>query len=364
LRCIQGKINTTSLKKELSALEAKYEAQKIAFGPLYFQAMVAMKELGVLELIGKHRRGITYEQLCRESEVSEYGLEILLEAAEMIDVVRKNEEGRYAITKTGFYLLKDEMTQVNLNYMKYVCYNGANFMKESIQEGKPVGLKTLGQWPTLYEGLSEFPEPVKKAWFAFDHYYSDDAFPYALEIVFREKPGRIFDVGGNTGKWAFACCSYDPDVQVTILDLPGQLNVAKRNAEALGLDHRIGFHRIDLLDAQQQIPPGADAIWMSQFLDCFSKPQILQILRNAHQAASDDTFLYIMEPFFDNQQYAAARYSLIATTLYFTIMANGNSKMYGVGVMEDLVRQAGFSVVEVFPLIGDSYHTILKCRKQ
>ncbi len=351
------------MKKELSALDAKFEAQKIAFGPLYFQAVMAMTELGILELIGKHRNGITITELCEKSGVSEYGVEILLEAAETIDVVRRNENGLYNITKIGFYLLKDEMTRVNLNYMKYVCYNGANFMKESVVEGKPLGLKTLGNWPTLYEGLSQFPDKVKEAWFDFDHYYSDDAFPYALEIVFREKPARIFDVGGNTGKWAIACCNHDPDVNVTILDLPGQLNVARENAEKNGYSERIDFYQINLLDPSQKIPEGADAIWMSQFLDCFSKAEILQILKNAYQAAGPGTWLYIMEPFFDNQRYEAAKYSLVATSLYFTIMANGNSKMYSVEVMEDLVREAGFSVEEVFPLIGDSYHTILKCRK-
>lgn len=323
-----------------------------------------MLELGVLELIGKHRNGISMSDLQEKSNLSEYAIEIMVEAAETIDVIRKNEKGLYNITKIGFYLLKDEMTRVNLNYMKYVCYKGADFMKESLVEGKPLGLKTLGDWPTLYEGLSQFPEPVKKAWFDFDHYYSDDAFPFALEIVFREKPLRLFDVGGNTGKWAIACCNYDENVKVTILDLQGQLDAAKENVTQQNLLDRIDFHRIDLLDPTQLIPEGADAIWMSQFLDCFSKEQILQILRNAYQAASENTWLYIMEPFFDNQRYEAAKYSLVATSLYFTIMANGNSKMYSVAVMKDLVEEAGFYVVEEFPLIGDSYHTILKCKKR
>lgn len=325
---------------------------------------MAMIELGVLELIGKHRNGISLEDLKEKTGVSEYGIELLLEAAETIDVVRKNDSGRYNVTKIGFFLMKDEMTRVNLNYMKYVCYKGADFMKESIVEGKPLGLKTLGDWPTLYEGLSQFPEKVKTAWFEFDHYYSDDAFPQALQIVFQEKPRRLFDVGGNTGKWALACCGYDPEVSVTILDLPGQLRVAEENVRKNNFLDRVDFHPINLLDAGQSIPQGADAIWMSQFLDCFSKAEIVQILKNAYQAADEETHLYIMEPFFDNQRYEAAKYSLVATSLYFTIVANGNSKMYSVEVMKDLVVEAGFEVIEEFPLIGDSYHTILKCKKK
>jgi len=350
------------MKKELSAIEAKYEAQKIAFGPMYFQAVIAMRDLGILEFINVNRKGVHIDKIIEQIDVSEYGINLLLEAAEVLGVV-EIKEGNVKITKIGFFLLKDEMTKINVNFMNDVCYMGAKSMTDSIKNGKPEGLKVLGEWPTIYEGLSILPEPAKKSWFDFDHYYSDGAFPEALKIVFRTSPKTIFDVGGNTGKWSFACCAYDAEVKIKILDLPVQLKVAKKNAAEKELLDRIEFHPIDLLDEEQKIPEGADVIWMSQFLDCFSKEEILQILQNAFNAASDSTILYILEPFFDNQAFPAAHYSLVATSLYFTIMANGNSKMYSIEVMKNLVREAGFDVVNTYPLIGDSYHSVLECRK-
>ena len=351
------------MKKELSAIEAKYEAQKIAFGPMYFQAVVALRDLGILEFISNHRKGVTIDTIVKEMDVSEYGINLLIEAAEILGVLEIEGE-IIKISKVGFFLLKDEMTKVNINFMNDVCYLGAKAMTDSIKSGRPEGLKVLGEWPTIYQGLSILPEPAKTSWFEFDHYYSDGAFPDALKTVFRTNPKTIFDVGGNTGKWSFACCNYDSEVKIKILDLPVQLNVAQQNAKERNLLDRIDFYQIDLLDASQKIPQGADVIWMSQFLDCFSKEQIVQILENAFQAASDLTRLYILEPFFDNQNYPAAHFSLVATSLYFTIMANGNSKMYRIEVMKELVRRAGFEVVETYPLIGDSYHTILECMKR
>lgn len=351
------------MKKELSAIEAKYEAQKIAFGPMFFQAVVAMRDLGILEFINKHRKGVSIDTIVEKMDVSEYGIKLLVEAAEVTGVVEV-EDQIVKITKIGFFLLKDEMTRINVNFMNDVCYMGAKAMTDSIVKGKPEGLKQLGEWPTIYEGLSILPEPAKKSWFDFDHYYSDGAFPEALKIVFRKNPRMIFDIGGNTGKWSFACCAHDPDVRIKILDLPVQLKVARQNATEKGLLDRIDFHAIDLLNTEQKIPQGPDVIWMSQFLDCFSTEEIVQILKNAWQAASEDTTLYILEPFFDNQAFPAAEYSLVATSLYFTIMANGNSKMYSIDVMKDLVKESGFEVVETYPLIGDSYHSILECRKR
>jgi len=352
------------MSKEITALEAKHEAHKIVFGPLYFQAVVAMKRLGILETIAKHRNGITAEELSKITGVSLYGITVLTEAAEIIDVIEQIGDDRFKITKTGFFLLKDEMTNVNLDFMKDVCYHGADFMTESIVNGKPEGLKVLGDWPTLYEGLAHFPEPARTSWLNFDHYYSDGAFPNALQIVFSTQPKLLFDIGGNTGKWSMACCGYDPEVRIKILDLPGQLASARKNVEAKGLSDRIDFHQIDLLDNSQRIPQGADVIWMSQFLDCFSEEEIIAILENVRNAADEHTIIYIMEPFIDNQKYPAAAYSLVATSLYFTIMANGNSKMYTVDAMKRLIERAGLEITEEFALIGDSYHTIIKCRKQ
>jgi hypothetical protein len=352
------------MKKELSAIDAKFEAQKIAFGPMYFQSVIALRDLGILDFINSHRKGVSIATIIEKLDVSEYGVDLLIEAAEILGVLECFGDGKVKITKVGFFLLKDEMTKVNVNFMNDVCYLGAKAMTDSIKKGKPEGLKVLGEWPTIYEGLSILPEPAKKSWFEFDHYYSDGAFPEALKIVFRTKPKTIFDVGGNTGKWSFACCDYDAEVKVKILDLPVQLAVARQNAKERGLLDRIAFYPINLLDTEQQIPQGADVIWMSQFLDCFSKDEIVCILKNAYQAASLSTKLFILEPFFDNQNYPAAHFSLVATSLYFTIMANGNSKMYRMEVMKSLVQDAGFEVVETYPLIGDSYHTILECKKK
>lgn len=353
---------TEEKKRELSAFEAKNEAQKLAFAPVVFQVVVAMQRLGILSLICKHRKGITIDDISKQTNVSTYGVKVLLEMAANADIVKYLDDDTVTVTMLGYFLNSDEMTRVNINFTHDVCYDGFKYLTESIKNGKPEGLKTLGNWKTIYPALGILPEHIKKSWFEFDHFYSDDAFRDALNIVFKENPGMIFDIGGNTGKWAFASCDYNPDVRVTILDLPSQIAVAKANAEKRNLLNRISFFEINLLDKSQKIPQGADVVWMSQFLDCFGEDEIVSILENVKQAASPHTTVFILEPFIDNQKFDAASYCLTATSLYFTALANGNSKMYSVKAMTSLVEKAGWKVVEEFPLIGESFHTILKCR--
>jgi hypothetical protein len=101
---------------------------------------------------------------------------------------------------------------------------------------------------------------------------------------------------------------------------------------------------------------------MSQFLDCFSKDQILSILKRAARAIDKGSYVYILELFWDRQKYEASTYSLNATSLYFTCIANGNSRMYHSEDFMDIVKQAGLAIESITDDLGIS-HTLLKCRK-
>jgi len=183
-----------------------------------------------------------------------------------------------------------------------------------------------------------------------------------MPIIFKNTPEKIMDVGGNTGKFAMKCAEYNPDVQVTILDLPGQLKDAERNIKERGFEDRIRTFPINLLDFSKPYPKGHDVIWMSQFLDCFSEEEIVNLVSNARDAMDESADLFIMETLWDKQRFDASTYSLHATSLYFTCVANGNSRMYHSEDMHRLVEKAGLRVVEMIEDVGIS-HTILRCKK-
>lgn len=345
-----------------SALQAKYDAQKIAFAPIMFQAAKALRDFGVLELLKKSKKeGLKINDIATLSNLSEYSVTVLLEAGLSLEMVMV-EKDRYLLTKTGFFILSDPLTNVNMNFTNDVNYQGAFYLKEALKNGKPTGLhKVFGKWDTIYEALSQLPEPARTNWFKFDHYYSNVAFDDVLPIVFANKPSKIIDLGGNTGKFAITCANYSNTVRVAILDLPGQLDAAKKLVEEKGHADRIEMIPINFLDKNEPFPKGFDVIWMSQFLDCFSEEEIVTILQRAKDGMNSKTELFIMETFWDDQKYPASTYSLHATSLYFTCMANGNSRMYHSDDMRQLVEKAGLFVDEEFKDIGVS-HTLFKCK--
>lgn len=346
-----------------NALQAKEHAQWIAFAPMVFQASRILRDSGILKEVEKARKtGITLEELVEKVGLPHYGVRVLVEAGLGIGLIIINNN-KYTITKAGYFVLNDQLTRVNFDFTNDVCYEGIMSLDKSVRTKKPEGLKVLGDWNTIYEGLSILPQPARDSWFNFDHYYSDNAFGEVLPHVIKEKPLKILDIGGNTGKWSIACVNYNPDVKMTIMDLPVQIVAAKENIKAKGLEKRIDFHEADVLNENIPFPKGFDAIWMSQFLDCFSDEQILSILKRCVNSINEGGYIYILELFWDKQRFEASAFCLQMTSLYFTTMANGTSQMYDSKVFIGLIEQSGLEVVEHIDHIGVS-HSLLKCRKK
>ena len=336
-----------------TALEAQYEAQKIAFAPIVFQVAKSMRDLGILESLYQHsKHGLTLEEIAKEAGLSHYGVQVLLETSLSADIVKLDSNDRYFMTKTGYFLLKDEMTRINMNYNHYVNYQGLYYLDEAIRKGEASGLKVFGSWETIYPALSSLPYDAQKSWFEFDHYYSDSAFSEAIEIIVKANPRKILDIGGNTGKFSILLAKSDSDVHITIVDLPEQIALAKENIQKENLEERIDILPLDVLDHSRPLPHGYDIIWMSQFLDCFKEEDIVDLLKRTKKAMKRDARLYIMEPLWDKQRFETSAYCIINTSPYFTAMANGYSKMFHSKDMIDAIHKAGLEVVEEIDNIG------------
>jgi len=351
------------MKDTTRAIDALDKANWIAFAPFVFQAARALKNLGILTAIEAAKEdGLAAKELEARTGMSPYGVRVLCEAGLAIGLLISKEE-KYHLTKTAYFFMHNPFTVVNTDFTNDVCYKGLFHLEEAMKTGKPEGLKVFGEWNTIYEALSQLPPKVQESWFGFDHYYSDSSFPKCLPGVFEENPIKILDIGGNTGKFALQCLAYNDRVQLSIADLPGQLEMAKTHAAATPYADRLSYIEINLLDSSQALPRGFDAIWLSQFLDCFSETEIVSILTRCVDAMDEHTCVFILEPFWDRQRFATAAFCLRMTSLYFTAMANGNSQMYHSRLFFSLIEQAGLHIEKVTDQIGMG-HTLLKCKKR
>lgn len=363
---MEGNIETKSMpvffeNDDMSALEAITEAQRIAFAPVVFQAVRLLRDKGILQyLLDKREEGATEAEISASIGMSPYGVKVLLESGLGANVCLLRE-GKFFISKVGVFILNDKMTRVNMDFSQDICYKAMWHLEEAIDKGTPAGLKELGPWETIYQGLSILPEPAFSSWFNFDHFYSDQVFTKIMPIIFSDSPKHIFDIGGNTGKFSIACCDFNKEVTITICDLAVQLDHAQDYLTKLGYADRIKRHQINVLHDNLQFPGKADVIMMSQFLDCFSKEEIVHILKEAQSGLAPGGSIFILETYWDRQKFEISAFCLQQTSLYFTAIANGNSKMYHSDEMKECITAAGLMVDLEMDNLGIS-HTLFRCK--
>ena len=95
----------------LTALQAKQEAQRIAFAPFVFQASRALRDFGLLrQLQEAGDAGLCLEDLQSRVGLSRYAVRVLVEAGLGIGLVIQRD-GRLLLTKLGWYMQNDAMTR-------------------------------------------------------------------------------------------------------------------------------------------------------------------------------------------------------------------------------------------------------------
>lgn len=356
--------------EQFSAREAQELAHVYSFGPVVFQVARLLVKYGILDMLGNAKNGMTESEIAEKAHLSRYAAKCLLESALTMHVVLiDTDSDRYTLAKTGWFLLNDEMIRTDIDFNHDVNYLGWFHLDEALEQGKPAGLKHFGNWQTIYEGLSSLPEQVQKSWFGFDHYYSDHSFDEALELIsgyagVSSATIRILDVGGNTGRFALKAVAANPNIHVTVCDLPQQLELMRKAIAGKSGAERIDAMPMNLLDKAQDFPTGKkyNVIWMSQFLDCFGEDEIISILSRAAKILTPDARIFIMETLWDRQLYAPAAFCLTQTSLYFTALANGNSKMYNTDDMTRLIHTAGLEIETIHDNLGQGGHSILICK--
>ncbi|MCB0387848.1 MAG: SAM-dependent methyltransferase, partial [Winogradskyella sp.] len=96
-------------KTRIKAIDAVQEAEKIAFAPFVFQAVVSLRKLGIFNLIFQNRKkgGIGLEDISKKLNISTYGVGVLLEIAESYNIVDKDDAGNFELTTIGYFLAFD-----------------------------------------------------------------------------------------------------------------------------------------------------------------------------------------------------------------------------------------------------------------
>ena len=263
----------------LSALQAKEKAQFIAFAPVVFKVTLALRNLGILRAVEAATGGITFDELKQRVDVSEYALRVLVDGGARAGLIR-NEDDRLTLSSTGYFVLNDPMTTVNLDFINDVCYRGLDRLEASVASGRPQGLQEFGDLAHHLRGPGAVagarpPQLVGLRPLLFGRRRFSAVLPHRVRAAARAPAGHRRQ---HRQVFARVLAPRSPTSTSPSWTCPDSSSWRARTSGSAGGAHPVPSRPTCSIPSVR-LPGGFDAIWMSQFLDCFSEAQIVAILR-------------------------------------------------------------------------------------
>jgi hypothetical protein len=200
--------------------------------PLIIEAAIRHRIFDALDAGAK-----TLEKLCAETQTSLRGLRALLNALVGLELLAKDDEGRYALTaESAAFLVRGKL-----------AFHGAFFLLTR----EPM----LSEWPKLHDivrsGRPEKHINRERDGVAFFQQFVEDIFPIhypaaqrlseALEVSKTAAPLSVLDLAAGSGVWSVALALRSPHVRVTAVDWPGVIPITQKVTARFGVADRFRF---------------------------------------------------------------------------------------------------------------------------
>lgn len=191
------------------------------------------------------------------------------------------------------------------------------------------GCETSGSVETEYDG-----------WIPFAQEMGAMMFPTAQAIAKLVSPvsGRILDVAAGHGLFGIVLAQQNPETQVTALDWPKVLEVARQNAERMGVGARYATIAGDAFAVALQGP--YDVILLTNLLHHFSAAQCTTLLKRLRGALRPGGRLVTLE-FVPNADRVSPPMSATFPLVMLATTAEGDA--YTFAEFEQMLRSAGFA---------------------
>ncbi|GAA2293740.1 methyltransferase [Actinomadura luteofluorescens] len=329
---------------------------EICTGFWAFKAIASAQELGLFDLL--HETGAqSISDLARRIDVRERPAETLataLAAVGLLDV----DGGRYGNSPLAeTYLVKGGRYYFGgwIAHLDQRNYPGWANLTEAIRADRPMGWQSGRHEETPFDIVD--PELTSRFQDAM-HSLSRQSAASAARRLDLSGARTLLDVGGGTGAWAIELAAANPQLTITIYDLPPVCELARARIEAEGLSDRItaigGDFRV------QELPSGYDTVLLSMILHDWTPDECRRLLRACHRALVPGGQAIISELLVDDDKSGPADAALMSLNMLVTTRGrNYTAAEYGAWL-----REAGFEAPEVRPLDAPSCNGLVLARRQ
>jgi ubiquinone/menaquinone biosynthesis C-methylase UbiE len=159
------------------------------------------------------------------------------------------------------------------------------------------------------------------------------------------RPLRVLDIAAGHGMYGITIAQQNPKAQITAMDWPAVLEVAKENAEKAGVGARYTTRPGSAFEAD--LGEDYDLVLLTNIFHHFDKPTCVQLMRRVHNALRTEGQAVTLE-FVPNEDRVSppteAAFSLQM------LLGTDAGDAYTLSEYQEMFREAGFPETTLHPL--------------
>lgn len=328
-------------------LESFRDLQRLAGGFQASKMFLTANDLGLFTRIGSERCSV--DQLAGDLEVDRRALELLLNALTALGLLQKDNDQYRNHPVVHRFLGEPEHYRGSIFRHIHHCWEAWNHLPEVLRTGRPDFIAENNALGENDEWTRDFIQGMNDV--------TRELAPQVVPQLELEDVSVLMDVGGGPGTYAAAFQEAWPGLaEVRLFDLPEALEIGRRNLAKWGVDDKVEFCPGNFHN--DTLPPGCDAIWLSQVLHSQDEAGCRSLLRRSFEALNPGGRLLVHEFLLDDDKTAPVTAAIFA--VHMLVMTQGGRAYSGseIGAWMD---DAGFSGVEVKKVSDDT--AVVSARK-
>lgn len=275
--------------------------------------------------------------LAQKLNCSEFYLNILLKTLLSLGYLEAQNK-HFALSSKALAWLNPQNAHyvghyLNFNYLRWRILD---HMEEAIKNDQAINLhqalKDPLEWQTYLNGLEDLAR------------ITSEEIVKLCPMPAKENL-QLLDIGAGHGLYSFKMCKTHPQLAITLLDLPGALQVAKEHGLKQGLSNQLSFLEANILE--YDLPHNQyDYVFLFNLLHHFPKDQIQPVLTKIANSLTENGKLLIWDVF-ENLNAPSASLTQMAS-LMFALMSHAQA--YPIGDIQDILHRCGFKTISIQPL--------------
>ncbi|MFF0298040.1 methyltransferase [Kitasatospora sp. NPDC004615] len=333
---------------------------RILFGHAAFQYLNAACELGLPDLLAE-RTDLTREEIRDALELQDRAVEILLLGCTSLGIVVK-ENGRYRLAQVVLDLMDEgdwERFKDTVAFEQYIVYEGQLDFTDSLRENRNVGLRRVrGSGRDLYHRLAENPH-MEQVFYKYMRSWSELANKHLVTELDLSGRKHLLDCGGGDAVNAIALAKANPDLKVTVFEIPASGTIAEKKIAQAGVSDQVSVITGDMfVDA---LPTGCDVVMFAHQLVIWTLDENTELLRRAYDALPAGGQLVIFNSMSNDEGDGPVVAAL--DSVYFAAIPAEGGMIYSWAQHEKCLLDAGFSTVERIAFPGWTPHGVIVATK-